>query len=103
MVIIKKIESLEEYNSHVSKTCVIKFSAQWCAPCKFLAETIKGLDTTVFFGEVDVDDTFADDITSNLGIRGIPVLIFFKDGKEVSRTVGAVNADTIYKNLKEIE
>lgn len=103
MVTIKKINSLDEYKSMIKGCAVIKFSAVWCAPCRFLAETIKGLDTTVPFGEIDVDDEFADAITADLNIRGIPVLIFFKDGKEVSRTVGAVPVDKITENLKELE
>lgn len=103
MVIIKKINSIDEYNSLVSGTCVIKVSAEWCHPCKMLSETIKGLDTDVKFAELDADDDFADEITTKLGIRGIPVLIYFKDGKEVSRTVGAVTKDIINNNLANLE
>lgn len=103
MATIRRIENVEDYNKLVAGTCVIKVSAAWCHPCHTLSETIKNLDTKITFAELDADDEFSEDITSNLGIRGIPVLIFFKDGQEVGRTVGAVGSDVIYNNLKNLE
>lgn len=49
---------------------------------------------------MNVDE--APDTASSLGIMAIPALVFFKDGKEVSRLVGAVPKAKILDELKKI-
>jgi thioredoxin 1 len=41
------------------------------------------------------------DTTSNYGVMGIPTLIFFKDGKEIARNVGAAKKDKLVDEIKK--
>lgn len=102
MTHIKNIISKTDYENFIaSGNKIVKFGAEWCFPCKVLSNTIVNLDVNKLggysFGEVDVDEEFAENITKELGIKNVPVLIFFKDGKEINRTTGIVPAEEFYK------
>jgi thioredoxin 1 len=69
---------------------LIDFWAEWCMPCRALAPVIDELATEfegkVRFGKVNVDESRA--IAQQFGIRGIPTLILFQNGKKVNELVG---------------
>ena len=95
MAEVKQINNLEEFldfTGNSSTLNVVKLGAGWCGPCRTLESTLKSLTTEetegVLLGEVDVDGEWFEDKANELKIRGIPVLIAFKDGKEVERLVG---------------
>lgn len=78
------------FNDFVSQeSAVLEFYADWCGPCKamnkVLAEVEKDYDTNVAKLNVDVHPNIA----SAFDIVSIPTTIFFKDGREVSRVMGA--------------
>lgn len=102
MAEIREIKSNEEFqefiNASGSLNCV-KVSANWCGPCRVLAETIKNLTQDevngVMLGEIDADDEWFEDKAVELKIRGIPVIIAYKDGSEVERLTGAAPKQTL--------
>ncbi len=82
---------------------VVDFWAAWCAPCRFLSPVIEELareHNAVAFGKLNVDENRATPM--RFGIMSIPTLLYFKDGKLVDKTVGALPKGAIEKRLGKI-
>ena len=81
---------------------VVDFWAEWCMPCKMLTPTVEELSEEykgkVKFTKVNVDNNTQ--LATELQILSIPVLILFKDGKELTRIVGANPKDEIKKQIE---
>jgi thioredoxin 1 len=81
---------------------VVYFWAVWCKPCKLMSPIIERL--TVFYGKkvkflkVDVDRNRK--LLNNFRpLRGLPLLIFLKNGKEVDRILGFTPFITIHSRI----
>jgi thioredoxin 1 len=86
-----------------AKLVVVDFFAEWCMPCMMMApvlETVAGnLEKKgVKFGKLNVDD--AKEASMKYRISNIPCIVFFKDGKEVGRSVGAMGEEQLEKKIK---
>ena len=70
---------------------VIDFWAAWCGPCRMVAPVIDALASErsdVRFGKLNVDEN--PNTAAAFGVQSIPLLVFFRDGNEAGRLVGAV-------------
>jgi thioredoxin 1 len=90
MVINIKDEEFEDKVLKAEKFVLLDFWAEWCGPCKMLApildEISKEIGDDVQVAKIDIDSN--PDTPSKYGVRGIPTLMLFKDGKVVDSKVG---------------
>src|SRR5882672_12116000 len=85
-------ETLQQVLAGTDIPVLVDFYADWCGPCKIMAPVLDTLARDRM-GEVLVLklDTDRNPVTPNeFGIRGIPTMILFRQGREVARETGAV-------------
>ena len=83
---------------------LVDFWAGWCGPCKMIAPAVDSVATT-YAGKLKVTKVNVDQngaTPSRYGIRGIPALLFFKDGKVADQIVGYVPQDVIEQKVQRL-
>jgi thioredoxin 1 len=83
---------------------LVDFWAVWCGPCKMVAPIVDELageyEGKVKVGKVDVDSE--QKIATDFGIRSIPTILIFKDGKVAETVVGAVPKKHLQEQLDAV-
>ena len=76
---------------------LVDFGAEWCGPCRQLGPILEALDNElngdVKIYKMNVDDS--PETASQFGIRSIPTMFLFKDGKQIDTKVGLSTQSTI--------
>lgn len=82
------------FDAEVNKSdrpVLVDFGTQWCAPCKQMEPTLEALSVelggSIKIVKVDLDTDPA--TAAQMGVRGIPAMFLFKDGKVVANRTGA--------------
>lgn len=103
--VVTDINSSEQFkNATESSNAIVKFSAEWCGPCKASAKPFENLSNDPEFqnvkflhADVDVNKHLAD----QYGIQGIPTFVYIHNGKEVTRHSGNLNVADAKLNLRK--
>jgi thioredoxin 1 len=91
--------SFEQDVLNSSKPVLVDFWAEWCGPCRQLSpivdELSKDRSDKIEVYKLNIDKN--PEIPTKHGIRGIPTLILFKDGKAIATKVGSLPKSALYE------
>jgi len=94
-------DNFEKEVINSDKPVLIDFWAVWCGPCKIIAPVVEELaaeyEGKVKVGKLDVDENQQASI--KYGVRSIPTLLIFKNGKVKDTIIGAVPKSQIVQKL----
>lgn len=83
---------------------LVDFWAEWCGPCKMMNPIITELSTEyegkAVIGKLNVDDN--PEIPMKYNIRGIPTILFFKNGELKDKIVGATTKQALKDKIENV-
>ena len=88
---------------------VIKFGAEWCAPCKAMIPTIESLkkkydaimESDISIMSIDIDEN--PEMAGKYKIKSIPTIVFIKDNEVVEKKSGVLNEAQIEEIIKSLK
>ena len=97
-------DEFEATIANSSKPILVDFWADWCGPCKQLGPILddlsKEMGEQVTIAKVNIDQN--PEAPQRFGVRGIPTMILFKDGKPVATKVGSLPKSQLVEWLNSV-
>ena len=93
---MSKLINSKEFQNEVLESrgfAFVDFYADWCGPCKMLGPIMDEISNDYSVYKINVDEN--NNLASEYGVMSIPCVILFKDGKEVSRSIGLKSKEDI--------
>ena len=85
-------DTFEENVIKKGQPIIVDFWAEWCGPCKqigpILEEISEEYSDKITIGKLDVDEN--PETPQKYGVRGIPTIMIFKDGRLIDQKVGSL-------------
>lgn len=95
-----KVVTSENFEQEVlssKKPVIVDVYADWCGPCKAIAPILEALsvelDEEIVIVKINADQS--NELVKSYGVRSIPTLLYFEDGKVVREHVGAATRSKI--------
>jgi len=84
-------ENFQEAIKGTDKLILVDFWAEWCGPCKSLAPALE-----------DASNDLSEKIAVYKLVRGVPTIVFFRNGEEAGRQVGLLPKSKLYEKIEKI-
>lgn len=93
-----------EQKINEDKLTIVKYFANWCGPCKVLTPIMEDVIKNypdINAGEVNIDTNMA--LAQKDGIRGVPTVVFYKNGKLLDKIVGLSPAQAYQAKIDSLK
>ena len=97
-------DNFQEAIKGTDKLVLVDFWAEWCGPCKSLAPALEDasndLAEKIAVYKLNIDENPV--APQKYGVRGVPTIVFFRNGEEVDRQVGLLPKSKLYEKIEKV-